>query len=47
MQPLSQLSRPAKQLSKVDLPTPESPTMAINSPGWTLNVTLVKTLLAP
>ena len=35
------------QLSSVDLPTPDSPTMATNSPGSTPNVTFSKTGASP
>ena len=47
MSPVSQVSRPARQLSRVDLPTPESPTMATNSPGATLKCTLANTGVPP
>jgi hypothetical protein len=36
------VSRPAMQLSRVDLPTPDSPTMATNSPRATVRSTLVE-----
>jgi hypothetical protein len=35
------------QLSSVDLPTPDSPTMATNSPGSTPSVTFSKTGASP
>ena len=41
--PASQSSSPAMQLSRVDLPTPDSPTMATNSPGATVSETLRNT----
>ena len=44
-EPSSQLSSPAMQLSSVDLPTPDSPMMATNSPGATSSVTWLNTVL--
>ncbi len=41
--PLFQSSSAAMQLSRLDLPTPDSPTMATNSPGATLRFTWLKT----
>ena len=45
--PLSQVSSPAMQLSRVDLPTPDSPTMATNSPSRTVSETWLKTATSP
>jgi hypothetical protein len=41
--PSFQSSSAAMQFSSVDLPTPDSPTMATNSPGATLSETLANT----
>ena len=35
------------QLSRVDLPTPDSPTMATNSPSATSSETLANTVTSP
>jgi hypothetical protein len=37
--PVVALRQPAEQIKSVDLPEPEGPTMATNSPGWTLSET--------
>jgi hypothetical protein len=41
------VSSAAMQFSSVDLPTPDSPTMATNSPGATLSETLANTAVSP
>jgi hypothetical protein len=46
-EPASMVSRPAAQLRSVDLPTPDSPTTATNSPGASTRSTSAKTVLAP
>src|SRR6185369_13593882 len=46
-EPASMVSRPAAQLRRVDLPTPDSPTTATNSPGASTRSTSAKTVLAP
>ena len=43
----SMRSRPAAQFSSVDLPTPDSPTMATNSPAASTRSTSAKTVLVP
>lgn len=45
--PVSQLSSPAMQLSRVDLPTPDSPTIATNSPAATCSETCWNTATWP
>jgi hypothetical protein len=46
-EPASMRSSPAMQLSSVDLPTPDSPRMATNSPARTTRLTSTKTALSP
>jgi hypothetical protein len=45
--PASMASRPAAQLRSVDLPTPDSPTTATNSPASRTSSTPSNTVLAP
>ena len=47
MLPVSQVSSAAMQLSRLDLPTPDSPTMATNSPGATVSDTPENTGVVP
>ena len=47
MLPLSASSKPAMQLSKVDLPTPDSPSSATNSPAASVRLTSLNTGVAP
>ena len=44
---LMQSSSAAMQLSRLDLPTPDSPTMAMNSPGSTRRFTWLNTGVSP
>src|SRR6185312_3179653 len=47
MLPLDNVSRPARQFSAVDLPQPDGPSNAMNSPRRTVNVTPLSALTLP
>jgi hypothetical protein len=47
MLPLDKVSRPARQFSAVDLPQPDGPSSAMNSPRRTVNVTPLSALTEP
>src|SRR5499425_1530740 len=47
MLPLDNVSKPARQLSAVDLPHPDGPSKAMNSPRRTFSVTPLSALTLP
>src|SRR5215831_1494146 len=47
MLPFDNVSRPARQLSAVDLPQPDGPSRAMNSPRRTFSVTPLSALMLP